>query len=334
MEIQNDLIKANIVADSINKQGDRLTSMLLTFPRCVLAEFNTHRILSKNSASSRAIPLKKMIRLVEEHPFVPTRWMKEHKGMQGSEYHKDPLIIGDCIKIWLDLRDEAVKKAKLLSEKDVTKQFCNRLLEPYLMHTVLVTGSEWQNFFALRAHPDTEIHLQELAYKMLKIYNDSKPKYLQAGEWHLPFGANIDKERLYSQIEHDLGIYDPVIDETNDGTSYKKLIDQYRIKIATARCARTSYLNNLGKDDYEADCKLHDQLLVNEPIHASPAEHCAQAMEDNEYMLYKKQWVNEDKQTICEHGWSRNFRGFKQYRTQLKNDTAIDSRVHKKDRSL
>lgn len=249
--------------------------------------------------------------------------------MQGNEYFTSFTDIDSCKTEWLRGRDAAVKSAKLLNEKKVSKQICNRILEPYLMHTVLVTGHEWENFFALREHPDAEIHIRELAHKMLIAYNDSTPKILEPGEWHIPFGDMFDKQRLYNQIEHDHGIYDPVINDNNENTIYKELIDKWKVKIATARCARTSYLNFEGKDDYEADIKLHEQLLGNEPIHASPAEHCAQTMDNYEYYLHERRYLVDDK-LVQEFGWLRNFKGFKQYRTMLKNDTAKDSRVIKK----
>jgi hypothetical protein len=53
-----------ILADSISPDGVRLTTLEVVMPRIVLAEFNTHRMLSRNSASSRAIPIEKMIRMV------------------------------------------------------------------------------------------------------------------------------------------------------------------------------------------------------------------------------------------------------------------------------
>jgi thymidylate synthase ThyX len=345
MEHQNDLIKVEIIADSINKQGDRLTTMLLMFPRIVLAEFNTHRVLSKNSASSRAIPFKRMVKMVKERPFIPTRWMKEHKGMQGTEFFEysnenrdnycDPVNLNGGFKVtalqnaWLRARDKAVEEATFMHDLGLSKQICNRILEPYMMHTVLVTGSDWENFFALRAHKDAEIHIQELAYKMLNTYNDSTPIQLQPGEWHIPFGDRFDEQKLYNQIEHDHGVYDPIINEENARDRYKHLVDLWKVKIATARCARTSYLNFEGKDDYEADMKLHDQLLMKEPIHASPAEHCAQAMSDYEYENFTKTYM-VDNIRLVEKGWCRNFRGFIQYRTLLKNDTARDLRVNKR----
>lgn len=284
-------ISARIIADSLNEHGNRLTTFILTFPRIVLAEFNTHRMISKNSASSRAIPFDKIVSIVEEDPFIPIKWMKDHKGMQGTEYFED----GAALKLmWLKARDEAVRHAKFLSVKGLTKQLCNRLLEPFMWHTMICTASEWENFFALRAHSDAEIHIQELAYKMLDEYNAHTPKSLKAGEWHIPFGDKINIERI-GMIPATTGIY-------------QEDIQEYLVKIATARCARVSYLNFEGKDDYEADIKLHNRLISSG--HFSPTEHCAMAMDNSE--------------------WHGNFRGWKQYRKFLNNENRKDSRVIKK----
>lgn len=104
-------ISAEIVAHSINKQGDELISLLVTFPRIILAEVNTHRMLSKNTSSSRAIPFAKMVESVKNDPFIPIAWQKEHKGMQGTQYWEDSSSINSIEKDWLTARDEAVKKS-------------------------------------------------------------------------------------------------------------------------------------------------------------------------------------------------------------------------------
>src|ERR1039458_4721505 len=121
-------IEAKIVADSINEFGERLTTYVITFPRMILAEFNTHRMFTRNSASSRAIPFDKMLKLVETDPFIPIKWMKEHKGMQGTEYFDDRMSIV-CEGSWLKARDMAVEQAKWMSEMGVTKQIVNRRSE-------------------------------------------------------------------------------------------------------------------------------------------------------------------------------------------------------------
>ena len=146
-------IEATVVADSINPQKDRLTSVLVTMPRIILSEMNTHRMLSKNTSSSRAIPFHKMVEAVQNNPFIPIAWQKDHKGMQGSEYLTAPIDVAFAHDIWLEGRDRAIKTAKALNNKDfVTKQLCNRLLEPFMWTTMLITGSRegWDNFFELR----------------------------------------------------------------------------------------------------------------------------------------------------------------------------------------
>jgi len=240
--------------------------------------------------------------MVQEDPFIPIKWMKEHKGMQGAEYFEDDAALK---LMWLKARDEAIRHAEFLNMKGLTKQLCNRLLEPFLYHKAIITGTEWENFFALRAHNDAEIHIQELAYRMLDEYNAHTPMQLKAGEWHIPFGDKIDVQRM---------IDGEAFSNEHDGFAFglsgdiEYYIEKFKVKIATARCARVSYLNFEGKDDYEADIKLHDRLISSG--HFSPTEHCAMAMDNSE--------------------WYGNFRGWKQYRKFLNNENRKDSRVIKK----
>ena len=286
-------ISAKIIADSTSENGDRLTTFVLTFPRIVLAEFNTHRAFSRNSASSRAIPFEKMVNMVEEDPFIPIAWMKDHSGMQGTEFFSPDAEEGLLIRDWLEARDYAVQSAKGLSEFGLTKQIVNRLLEPFMWHTVIVTASDYENFFALRAHEAAEIHIQALAYKMLEEYNKSQPKLLIEDEWHIPFGDNIDTIKLQ---------------EIFNITSSEELED-YKLKIATARCARVSYMNFEGKDDYKADIALYDRLA--EMGHWSPFEHCATPLQP----FYAR---------------TGNFKGWKQLRGTFFGENRNDLRVIKK----
>lgn len=283
-------IKAEIIADSVNESGSRLTTFILQFPRIVLAEFNTHRMISKNSASSRAIPFSKMSEMVRNNPFIPIAFQKTHSGMQGSEcFEGDDHL--SCVEQWLIARNSAVEQATKLHTKGITKQLCNRVLEPFMYHTVICTGTEWENYFSLRAHPAAEIHIADLAEKMLKEYNSSTPKVLLSGEWHIPFGDKFDDSRLVRYTMN----------------SSKDELDELKVKIATARCARVSYQNFEGKDDYNADIKLHD-ILASQG-HWSPFEHCAMAVHNETY-----------------YG---NFKGFKQYRKSFINENKSDERVNK-----
>lgn len=294
------MIQAKIIADSINQKGKRITSFVVTMPRIVLAELNTHRALSRNSASSRAIPFVKMLEMVKSNPFIPIAWMKEHTGMQGNEFFTDADEIKALESAYLDGRDNAVRTAERLSGLGLTKQIVNRGLEAYMWHTVILTATEWENYFSLRAHEAAEIHIQKLAYVMLEEMNNSTPKVLQPGDWHIPFGDNMDENKISSMY---IG--------PDDLSAQMEWLQKSKVKIATARCARVSYtvVGEEGKpDNYGNDMKLHDRLLSMG--HLSPFEHCAQAT-DNE-------------------GWSGNFQGWTQYRKTLPGENRSDFRLIKK----
>lgn len=354
------MIRAEIVADSLSPQGDRLTSLLITFPRIILAEVNTHRMLSKNTASSRAIPFNKMVEAVKENPFIPIAWQKEHKGMQGSDYITDQEEIQFRIEQWLKARDLAVDKAEDLDALHVTKQLCNRLLEPFMWTTMLITGSKegWDNFFELRCpqyqmsslssickskkeafkawsldrNPDNmkwlkinkgqaEIHIITLAEAIYDAMNESTPKQLKSGEWHIPFEDIITESSVDSYLKK-------VMDMREDGLWGDELIQEARIKISTAMAARTSY-TLVGEEkeiDYQKMIALHDKLIAQKPLHASPMEHCARAMSDDEYEInVKGQLIKNLQDSVPEYnehvmGWCRNYKGFIQYRHILEND--------------
>ncbi len=353
-------ISAKIIADSVNSFGNRITTFELVFPRFILAELNTHRLFSRNSASSRAIPFKKMVEAVKTNPFIPIAWQKDHRGMQGTkyfEYGKDAL--GNCVDIWLRARDNAVIEAEKLNEYGVTKQLCNRLLEPFMYHKVLLTATEFENFFNLRCpqYPSlyvkdkyykswkdflssiedtqtyihaaqyndlqklqnnkgqSEIHMMTLAEAMWDAYNESTPKKLKAGEYHIPYGDDIDLKKLFLEpIEGLKNLCDFVIENSFPA----------KIKIATARCARVSYqtLGDNPKIDYEADIKLHDSLLSSG--HYSPFEHCAQAMDDKEYAtFFKGERYSGNHKLDKGFGWCNNFKGFIPYRYFIENKLDI-----------
>lgn len=296
--MNNNCISAEIIADSINPCGNRLTSFIVNMPRIILAELNTHRALSKNSASSRAIPFETMLKMVKENPFIPIKFQKDHKGMQGTEYYEG-LEHEECVKDWLKARDSAVESA-VNFKLPVTKQLRNRLLEPFMWHRVIISGTDFGNLTALRAHKDTEIHFADLAYKMIDELNKSIPKQLKVGEWHIPFGDKIDEDRLI--------LTNLVLTKLYSGYEAHQLVkDEAKKKIAVARCARISYLNYEGKDDYEADIKLCDRLFGSVPRHLSPTEHVAQALDKPENI--------------------GNFCGFKQYRKFFEDENLKDNRI-------
>lgn len=312
-------ISATIVADSKNQFDNRLTTFVLTFPRYILAELNTHRMLSKNSASSRAIPFKKMVKSVRTNPFIPIAWMKDHSGMQGNEYFSGWKV--NIIKFfWILASKFAIVSALILNKLGLTKQLVNRILEPFMWHTVILSGTEFENFFSLRCSEFADIHIQKLAYEMLEAYNNSEPTLLNDGEWHIPFGDKIDVEQVKLLIAKDKNL-DPVF-----VTDYSQAINVYRIKIAIARCARISYtvVGEEGKpDNYENDIKLFDRLAKSG--HYSPFEHVGRAMTESEFNM--KSSFNADDGIDGTWGWSGNFRGFIQYRKTLVNENRKDDRV-------
>ena len=232
-------INAKIIADNKNEHGERITTFVLTYPRIIHAELLTHRLFSRNAASSRAIPAKKMIADVESDPFIPVAWQKAHKGMQGTEYFEEGDETGKIFnyqkgayepagneEMWRQACADAIENAKSMLEAGITKQLINRLLEPYQWYTSIVTATEFDNFFELRCpqyvvhtgnnpvkykswkdcakeepmiDPNTadvyklqynkgqgEIHISLLAEAMWDSYNESEPKQLKAGEWHIP----------------------------------------------------------------------------------------------------------------------------------------------------
>jgi thymidylate synthase ThyX len=242
------VIEAKVIADSLAPCGARLTTFVVTYPRFILAEVNTHRALSRNSASSRAIPVQKMIERVLNTPATPVSWGKNQKGMQAGEnvdLNTETLAVGH----WYDALRNAVFYAEQLVELGIHKQIANRILEPFAHMTTIVSATDWENFFALRAHPDAQPEFQALADLMLEKYVEARPRSLQAGEWHLPFADKY----------------------VEDGLSQEQLV-----KITSARCARVSYLNFEGDISYEKDYKLHDDLLASG--HMSPFEHAAFAL--------------------------------------------------------
>lgn len=298
---------AKVLADSKSPAGYRLTTLEATFPRFVLAEFNTHRVFSRNSASSRAIPIVKQLRRVLEEPYVPVEFGSNQPGMQaGAALEGEKREVAE--REWLRARDDAVRRVLgLVTDPDafsadesllevlqqvegaignraqpaewlnVHKQVANRLLEPFMWHTVIVTATEWDNFWNLRCHPDAQPEIRLVAEGMRAVMATSDPAELGSGEWHLPLVHPEDRDQVAS-IE-DL------------------------IKVSAGRCARVSYLTHAGKRDLDADIQLHDRLL--ESGHMSPLEHPARPLDEAE---------------LEESEWSGNFHGWLSYRKGISGE--------------
>ena len=330
------MIEAEIIADSVCPEGIRLISIEVTMARYVLAEMNTHRMFARNSASSRAIPVSKNLKDIKENIYYPIKWGKEQKGMQSFEVI-EPNDSWMAFDIWKDASEYAIDCAEELVSIGVHKQFTNRLLEPFMYHTMLITATDWQNFFNLRLNADAAPDIQVVAEHMLNEINSSKPVELKHGEWHLPYvsGPNWEFYKNYS-------------------------IDILR-NVSVAKCARLSYLNNNSDNkirenakerhekmsekiadvddplvpqiqakiynsfveneyakDIEKDLKLVDQLSSNG--HMSPFEHVATPFSDDQNYLIRS-IIEEHSDVFENYDYMRHelqyngpFRGWNQFR--------------------
>lgn len=331
-----------IVADSVTERGHRLTTMVVTLPRIVLAEFNTHRVFSRNSASSRAIPTRKQLQAIVDDYFMPEQFGTAVSGMNaGPPLEGVQLEVAQTLwrkamrkQIWAALRlttspayirrewsgfkgslDEFVLEiARRIEDPEnpihqesllwTSKGLTNRLLEPFMWQTVIVTATEWENFFNLRTDANAQEEIRTAANLMLKAYTESTPVLLKEGEWHLPF---IQPDEL----------------------EWAKANPELARMAVVARCARVSYLtHDTGTVDIEKDIKLAKRLAS--AGHMSPFEHAATPIGEAEWgvrsemanaVLHATEVLPEHvvKLLVDSTEFSGNFRGWAQYRRDLPN---------------
>lgn len=244
-----------ILASQLHERGSPIIwTLQLRYPRMVHAEFMTHRVFSRNASSSRAIPVKKMIEDIRLDPAMPVFWGRNQSGMQADvELTEAEIVLAK--KQWREAAESAIEHAERLMALGVHKQLANRVLEPFSHINVIVTATEWDNFFLLRDHKDAQPEIRALARKMRAVMTDyawdNKFNYVEPGEWHLPYIRASEQE----------------------------FSDTIKMKISAARCARVSYMTHDGKPStVEADVELYDRLIVSKPAHASPVEHQAVAI--------------------------------------------------------
>ena len=298
-----------ILQDSIAiTSAARLVTFELVFPRFILAELNTHRMLSRNSASSRAIPTEKQIERVRSHPFTPLTFNKRVKGM-GVGAELDPEAAERAYKTWVAATLDAAEHAELLAVIGLDKSRANRLLEPFMWHTAIVSATEWDNFFALRNHEAARPEFRLLAEMMQDAFDASTPVMLDEGEWHLPLALDYEKP--------------------TDG-------DWDRVKkISASRCARVSYDKHTDKETREATIERAERMLAGLPPHLSPFEHVARPFTQAEQD--RAIHANNDYRTRCrQFGWEYdasyaesfyfvgNYRGWVQYRKEIPNEARAD----------
>lgn len=239
-------ITAKVIADSVNTYDQRITTLELQYPRFIHSEFLTHRVFSRNAASSRAIPVAKMIEQVRRDPAMPIHWGQNQPGMQAQQEVQHANHARD---LWHQAARLAADQAQALAEVGLHKQVVNRILEPFQLMRTIVTATEWSNFFHLRDHEDAQPEIRALAIAMREAMEGSQPTRRMSWEWHLPY-----------VLDHERG----------------RLKDDLLPKLSTARCARVSYLTHDGQEpDIDKDLGLYERLVGSTPIHASPAEHQA-----------------------------------------------------------
>lgn len=234
--------------------------MEVRFPRFVLSEFNTHRVLSRNSASSRAVPTQRMIEKVMQNPAMPVEWGVNKAGMSASEALTAEQA-QEAKAEWLRARDSAVEHVRALQKFNVHKQVINRILEPFMWHTVIVTATEWENFYSLRCAPNAQPEIRVAAELMRDAMNASQPRSVGPGEWHLPLVQDDERDLPIEQLK----------------------------KVSAARCARVSYLTHDGKRDIAKDIELCERLLSDR--HLSPFEHVATPSDDAEFHANFRGWI-------------------------------------------
>lgn len=260
------MIKAKVVADSIGPSGIRLTTFELTYPRFIHAELMTHRAFSRNAASSRAIPVKKMMARIRKQPAMPEVWGLNRPGMQAThEAEGFRLWLGK--KLWVLAGRFALAFAWMLMKLNFHKQITNRILEPWSHIVVILTADQFglANMWAQRDHDDAQPEFRILARKAWVAYNQSIPKTLKMGEWHLPYIFDWDRieiERYWF----------------NNAKDKDTLVIDTLKRISVGRCARVSYLNHNGARHLGDDEDLCKKLMIAKPGHWSPFEHVAQAM--------------------------------------------------------
>lgn len=274
-------ITAKSVLASVSPDGKRIDTLLLRYPRFIHSEFMTHRQFSRNASSSRAIPVSRMIEDIEVDAVYPSFWGKNHPGMQAKEELTGAELAAAQDK-WEQSLQNAITTARALAKIGAHKQIVNRILEPFSHINVVVTATEWDNFFSLRIHGDAQPEILALAVAMKEAMEGVRVQELVYGEWHLPF---VSHEEI---------------------SAHGGLSDATRIlrTVSAARCARTSYKTHDGRvSTIEEDKALGERLTASRPFHASPFEH--QAKPDY-YVDQSIEWSSPD--------LSRNFVGWVQNR--------------------
>ncbi len=254
------MIKATIIQDSISPANKRITTFELEYPRFIHAELMTHRVFSRNAASSRAIPVERMHEHILSNPATPVVWQRNQPGMQSS-VDLEGVDLEIAKREWQIAVTGCVEYSKSLMRAGLHKQWANRVTEFAQTMKTVVTATEWDNWFHLRNHEDAQPEIHALAKEMAKAMEDSHPMPLKPGEWHVPY---VKRARVH--LNGPLSYYGSTWD------SHKEEIElEDAIKISASCCAQVSYRKNDTSIEKARD--IYDRLINSEPMHASPVEH-------------------------------------------------------------
>ena len=306
-------ISATIIAHSKSAvDGKEIITYELEYHRYVHSELMTHRTFSRNAASSRAIPVAKMIDLVRTSTATPIHWGKNQAGMQASE-EVDGSNLWQAKQVWGNAANLMCNYSETMSKENLHKQITNRLLEPFQMIKVVVTATEWDNFFWLRFHKAAQPEIQELARCMLVAKKRSVPEVLNVGEWHTPYVSHLRTEDGIQYVVED-----------SDGQGFYVSLEK-ALHVSASCCAQVSYRktdNSLEKGE-----KVWQMLTTDDRLHGSPMEHQATPIDRkcvSNFTFFKD--VKEDLQQGVTHFdvngnlWSNNFKGWIQHRALIPNN--------------
>lgn len=299
-------ISATIIADSVSSVNEkRITTFELEYPRFIHAEFMTHRMFSRNAASSRAIPVEKVLGQVTNNPAMPIHWGKNQKGMQAQE-ELDQLSKEGVELDWKVACNYSLFQAGSMQSKGAHKQIINRILEPYQFIKVVCTATEFDNFFWLRCHADAQPEIGELADCMYKARQQNTVfiQELNPGEWHVPY---VDYTKT-------LGYTIPVDGDYENGRI--DLTVEEALQISSSCCAQVSY--RILDQSLDKAKKIYKMLVESKPVHASPFEHQATPIENKLDWWETKGATHIDKH---ENVWSGNFKSWIQHRQLIENNT-------------
>lgn len=293
----NNGISAKVIADSINEQGKRITTFELEFHRYILSEMNTHRVASKNTASSRAIPIRKVIEAVRTNPAVPVYFGSHQVGMQaGAELPEQAKA--EAKRIWLEQAEQACKTAEQLTALGGAKEWVNRILEPYTFIKQVFTSTEYNNFFALRDSEYAQPEIRDLARKMKALYEAGKPKFLKKGYWHLPYVKTEECDNVQIYFDYD----------------GNQIALEQALKLSASLVAQTSFrLQNSSQEKAE---DIFKKLIESKPVHASPTEAQAMSWDSSKHVG----WTQFHNNGLPGSG---NLQGWIQYRQLIKDNVVL-----------